>query len=100
MCDSIRQTVADFRVWRPDASTQPTPFLYIYQGISPHFCEVACPQQSYSRLTEPVDKYDAKLGDLGMRPAISGIFDCATLVQDAVSKIGVRNTAALPTVCR
>jgi hypothetical protein len=66
--------------------------------ISPHFCEVAYLPQSYSGLTEPVDKHDTKLRDLCMRPASSGNFDCATLPRDAVSKIGVQNTAALRTV--
>jgi hypothetical protein len=100
MCDRIRQAVADFRVWRPDGSSQPTPFLYIYQGISPYFCEVAYPQQSYAGLIEPVGNHDTTLRDVCMRPAISGIFDCTTLPWDAVSKIGVQNTAALPTVSR
>jgi hypothetical protein len=63
-------------------SIQPTLFLYIHQVISPHFCEVAYLQQPYSGLTEPVGKNDAKLPDVCIRPAISGIFDFATLLRD------------------
>jgi hypothetical protein len=70
MGNSIRQTVADVRVWRPNASSQPPPFLDIHQEIAPHVCEVASLQQLYFGLTEPVGKNDAKLPDVCMRPAI------------------------------